>query len=1124
MKQSLKLFALTAISLFVAIASFAQVTTSSMSGRIIDVDGTTVVGATVVATHTPSGTQYYSVTDNNGLYRIQNMRPGGPYSIEVSLIGFGTNTQKGIELLLAENYVHNVQLKEEAIMIDELVVSADAANSTMKSERAGSVTSLNMAQMNAVPTVSRDLESFVKLTPQSYNSGNGPQIGGGTYRENNFSIDGAAMNNAFGIGQSMPAGGSPISLDAIDQISINVTPFDVRQSGFLGGAMNATTRSGSNQFKGSAYMYYYNEKFRGSRTSEGKLTLNDETNLVYGFTLGGPIVKDKLFFFVNAEIEKQTAPGPSKIASTSSNPYTDGSNNVARPKAEILDALSKYLSDEYGYGTGAYQGYSSESPGYKLLARLDWNIHRNHKLSLRYNTTNKKNPSNPSTSTSGLGDRYFLSGKRTDMTAIHYQNARYFQEQNYHSFSGELNSIFADGAVNNLLRVTYSHQDEPRSAEGGVFPFVDLGVDKKYYTSFGTELFTYGNLRDVKTLTVTDELTWSKGINLFTFGLQYEHNRTKNGFQRFGSGYYTFNFDSEDDLMNAIANKTVFNNPHQYAITHSFNDDFSQAFPQFDFNQLSIYLQDELNISDRFKLTAGLRFEIPMYPELDTYNEAIHNVPMADYTGDILDRGRTNVHRLYDTSQLPSTTLMVSPRIGFNWDVLGNRNFILRGGSGFFTGRLPFVWIVAQAGDANVLQTTYTAVSGKGGKIPSFTGNREKDLAQLYPNGPSAAAATLPSSCSLMAPDLKMPQTWKSSLAADVKIPGGFIASVEGIYNYDINPVKIDNIALKDPKLETNGTNDNRYIWGAGKSNTYADAYNKTMYNAYLLRNAEKNGSYFSLTAKLEKTYWRGLNAMVAYTYSSAKSLGDGFGDQVYSAWMNSYTVNGNNFEELAAPSYVMPHRIIANLSYGVNYGRNFRTSVALFYEGGPQGRVSYTYTASVVNDGGANNLIYVPKSKDELTFSDYTYTDAAGNKQTYAAADQAEDFWNFVNNNKYLKTRKGQYAERNGMVYPWVHQFDLKITQDFFIKTRSGNKNTLSLGLDIRNVGNLLNKNWGSKQSFTEASILKQSNRRIKDGVQAPVYQFQRHGTEVLKEAFEPTFGTSSTYLMQFTVRYSFN
>lgn len=1124
MKQSVKLFLLAFVCMFASVASFAQVTTSSMSGKITDNNGETVVGATVVAVHTPSGTQYYSITDNNGYYRIQNMKPGGPYSVEVSLLGYGTNAQRGVTLALAENYVHNVKLQEESLSLNELVVMADAANSTMNSDRAGSVTSLNIAQMNAVPTVTRDLEGLVKLTPQAYNSSSGPQIGGGTYRENNFTIDGASMNNSFGIGQSMPSGGSPISLDAIDQISINVTPFDVRQSGFLGGSMNATTRSGSNEFKGSAYMYYNNEKFRGARTKNGKLTINEESNMVYGLTLGGPIVKDKLFFFVNAEIENRTEPGPSRVASTAANPYTDGSDNIARPKEDVLKALSNYLASEYGYSTGAYQGYSSKSPGYKVLARLDWNIHKNHKLSLRYNTTNKKNPSNPSTSTSGLADRYWLSGNRTNMSAIYYQNSRYYTEQNYHSFAGELSSSFADGALNNLFRVAFSHQDEPRSTEGGLFPFVDIGVEGKYYTSFGTELFSYGNLRDVKTFTVTDELTWSKGINLFTFGVQYEHNRTKNGFQRFGTGYYTFGFDSEQDLMDAITNKTVFDNPHQYAITHSFNDDFSQAFPTFDFNQLSVYLQDELNISDRFKLTAGIRFEVPMYPPLNTYNDAIYNVGMADYTGNVLDRGSKLDKVNYDTSQLPSTKLMVSPRVGFNWDVLGNRQLIVRGGTGLFTGRLPFVWIVAQAGDSNVLQSTYTAVEGGNKVIPNFTGNREKDLAQIYPNGVSAAAAALPSSCTIMAPDLKMPQTWKTSLAADVKLPGGIIGTLEGIYNYDVNPVKVDNVALKDPKMETNGTNDNRYIWGAGVKNTYADAYNSTMYNAYLLRNADKHGRYFSLTAKLEKSYWNGLNAMVAYTYSNAKSLSDGFGDQIGSAWTNTYTVNGNNFEELGAPSYVMPHRIIANLSYGINYGRNFKTSVALFYEGGPQGRVSYTYTGSVVNDGGAANLIYVPKSKDELTFTDYTYTDAAGVKQTYAASAQAEDFWNFVNNNKYLKTRKGQYAERNGLVYPWVHQFDLKITQDFYLTTKGGKKNTLQLGLDIRNFGNLLCKNWGAKQSFTVASILKQTNRRLKDGVQVPEYQFQRYGTEVLKEAFAPTFGTSSTYMMQVSVRYSFN
>lgn len=1123
MKQTIKLFLLTFVGMLVTVVSFSQVTTSSIIGKITDENGVAIAGATVVAIHLPSGSQYYSVADNTGFYRIQNMKPGGPYSVEVSFLGYGTHTRSGVTLALAENYVYSVQLQEEAISLDELVVMADAANSTMNSERAGSVTSLNIDQMNAVPTVTRDLGGLVKLTPQAYNSNSGPQIGGGTYRDNNFTIDGASMNNLFGTGQSMPSEGSPISMDAIDQISINVTPFDVRQSGFLGGSMNATTRSGTNGFKGSAYTYYNNDKFRGKKIKNDVLAINEESNIVYGFSLGGPIIKDKLFFFVNAEFENRTEPGPARIASSASNPFTDGSDNVARPKAEVLDALSKYLASEYGYDTGVYQGYSSESPGYKVLARLDWNIHKSHKFSLRYNTTNKKSPSKPSTSTSGLPDRYWLTGNRTDMSAIWFQNSRYFTESNYHSFAGELNSVFADGALNNLFRVTYSHQDEPRSTDGGLFPFVDIGVDGKYYTSFGTELFSYGNLRDVKTFTVTDELAWSRGINLFSFGVQYEHNRTTNGFQRFGTGYYTFGFDSEQDLLNAINNGTVFDNPHQYAITHSFKNDFSQVFPTFDFNQLSIYLQDEMNASDRLKLTAGVRFEIPMYPSLDTYNQAIHDVPMADYRIDILDRSSSTLMR-YNTAQLPSTKLMVSPRIGFNWDVLGNRQLVVRGGTGLFTGRLPFVWIVAQAGDSNVLQTTYTAVEGGNKVVPDFTGNREQDLAQIYPNGVMAAAAALPSSCTVMAPDLKLPQTWKTSLAADVKLPGDIIGTIEGIYNYDVNPVKVDNVALKTPEMETNGTNDNRYIWGAGVKNTYADAYSSTLSNAYLLRNAQKHGSYFSLTAKLEKSYRKGLYAMAAYTYSNATSLSDGLGNQIASAWTDTYTVNGNNFEELAAPSYVMPHRIIANLSYGINYGRNFRTSVALFYEGGPQGRVSYTYTGSVVNDGGAANLIYVPESKDELIFTDYTYTDAAGVKQTYAASAQAEDFWNFINNNKYLKTRKGKYAERNGLVYPWVHQFDLKIAQDFYLTTKEGKKNTLQLGLDIRNLGNLLCRNWGVKQSYTVASILKQTNRRLKEGMQIPQYQFQRYGTEVLKDAFAPVFGTNSTYMMQVSVRYTFN
>lgn len=1109
MKRTLKLFALTALSLLLSIATFAQVTTSSMSGKVTEADGQPAVGATVLATHTPSGSQFYAIVDGSGNYRIPNMRAGGPYTISVSLLGFGENTINGVELKLAENYVYDVKLSEEAMSLDELVISADGARSSMRSERAGATTSLNLQQMNDIPVVSRSLNNFVKMTPQSSNTGNGPQIGGGTYRQNNFTIDGAAMNNAFGIGESMPAKGSPVSMDALEQISINVTPFDVRQTGFLGGAMNATTRSGDNTYRASVYSYYYDENFRGEKTKNGTLTLNKEKNLVYGARVGGPIIKNKLFFFLSAEAEDVTSPGPSRVAATKNRPYTNGDDGVARPSEATMDAISKYLSDKYGYSTGAYQGYSAKSPSFKFLGRIDWNINKNHKINIRYNYTKKKTPSAPSTSTSGLGARYNLSGSRTNMSAIYFQNARYFQETNYSSFAGELNSRFLNGSLTNLLRVTYSNQDEPRSTDGGEFPFVDFGVDGKYYTSFGTELFSCGNLRQVKTINITDELTYSVNKHFITFGLQYENNKTKNGFQRFGSGYYQYNFVDEDEIMSKISNGTLMDNPAQYAITHSWKSDFSQAFPEFTFNQFSIYLQDEISFTDNFKLQAGIRFEVPSYPELDTYNAAIFKAQFKEYNDN-------NGH--YDTSTLPQTSLMVSPRIGFNWDLFGNRNVVVRGGSGFFTGRLPFVWIVAQSGDSGVLQTTYTAT--RNGSIPNFYANKLDALNQIYPNGTTAAAASLPSSFTIMADDLKMPQTWKSSLGVDFKLPLGLVGSVEGIYNYDIRPVAIENVALKDATSSAiPNYADNRLIWDSS-NNVYA----KGTYGAYLLKNADKNGYYYSVTAKLEKPYWKGFYGMIAYTYSNGKSLNDGWGDQAYSAWQSAATINGNNIQTLGYASYIMPHRLIANISYSKEYAKHFRTGISLFYEGGPQGKVSYTYTSNIVGDGGGQNLIYVPTSKDELKFENYTYTDANNTRQTYTAEQQAEDFWNFINNNKYLKTRKGRYAERNGLVYPWVNQFDLKITQDFFIQSKNGMRNTLQIGLDIQNVGNLLNKNWGNMKSATVSQILKQTNKRAAGGATEPIYNFQRNGTEVLKDAFTNTFGTSSTYLMQISVRYMFN
>lgn len=1104
MKSTIRKIALTVLGVFAAVAVSAQVTTSSISGRITDENGADIAGATVIAVHVPSGTQYWTISDSKGSYRLLNILPGGPYTVRVEMLGFSITEVTGINVALADNFVVDAALQEESMDLDEVVVVAESVTSNMRSDRAGAVTSVDLKSINSIPVISRDVQDIIKLTPQAYDSGNGPQIGGGTYRQNNFTIDGAAANNAFGIGGTMPANGSPISMDAIEQISVNVTPFDVRQSGFIGAAMNAVTRSGHNTFEASAYSYFYNEKFRGKYVGDNELAINPEQHLLVGARVGGPIIKDKLFFFLNFEMERDVEPGPSSRASTPGAPYTNGNDGIARPSASVMDALANYLVDQWGYNPGAYQGYSTVSPAYKFLARIDWNINNNHKFNIRYNMTQSKSPIAPSTSTNGLGDKDFSNNRRTAMTALYFQNARYFQENNYSSIVAELNSRFLDGKVNNVLRATYSHQNEPRSTEGGMFPFVDLVVGGNIYTSFGTELFSLGNLRDVNTVTVTDEVTASLGINQLTAGVQYEWNRTKNGFQRFGAGYYTFMFDTEDDLMSAINNNTLFDNPYQYAITHSFNDDWSQAFPQFDFHQVSLYLQNEMSFN-RFKLSYGLRVELPIYPDLGIMeNSQVSSATFADYNG---NGGK------YSTLQLPATTVMFSPRIGFNWDIIGDRSLVLRGGSGFFTGRLPFVWIVAQAGDAGVLQATYNAVSGDGNPLPPFMVNRVDQLNSIYPNGVTPGAAYI-SSISLMAPDLKMPQTWKSSLALDYILPGDVMLSVEGVYNYDINPVTITNVGLKDPVYSNiNDFADNRYVWG--------EYYQSNLKNVYLLNNSKKGGHYYSVTAKAEKRNFYGFDGMIAYTYSNALSYGDGWGDQVYSAWQNAATVNGQNFVELGYAGYVMPHRLIASLSYTADYARNFGTGISIFYEGGPRGRYSYTYTKNVVGDGGASNLIYVPASKDELTFADYK---PDGWDHVYSAADQAEDFWNFINNSKYLSSRKGQYAERNGLIAPWTHQFDVRIYQNFYFHQKNGQRHTLQIGLDIENIGNLFNRNWGHFWSVNATSILEIVDNGYAAGSSAkPVYNFMANGMERLTSEFSPAISLSSTWMMQLSLRWIF-
>lgn len=1148
MKKAIKLLVVSLASLFLAAPVFAQVTTSSMSGKITD-DLGPVVGAAVVAVHQPTGSEFYAITDPNGRYVINSITAGGPYKVTVSCLGYHDFVFTGIEVALSDNAVLNAKLVEESMTLEGVVVTADGRTSNMSTDRSGALTSLSSKQIMSVPTVSRSMNDLLKQTPQAFVSGTKTYIGGGSYRDSYVTVDGAAMNNAFGIGSNLPAGGSPVSLDALDQVAIAITPFDVRQSGFTGGGINATTKSGTNEFYATVYGSFRNQDMQGYKVADFEpLTKTDSRYLMYGASVGGPIIKDKLFFFFNVEADNSITPGPTRrlsqrelngagqLVDVDGKAYTTGNDGICYPSEIVMGAIQKYLRDEYSYDPGLTGGYNTEIPSLKILARVDWNINKNHKLNIRYNMVNSKYASAPSTSTTGFANSGFSTSSCTSMYACYFQNARYYQEQNFRSIAGELNSRFLDGKLNNVLRATYSHQYEPRSVEGGYFPFVDLVVkdvngDGKdhIYTTFGYEAFSYGNLRDVTTLVVTDELSYTLGAMTLLAGVQYEADETKNGFQRMGAGAYVFEFANEQAIYDAIQAKTLFDNPSQFAITHGNNATFAQEFPHFNFGQLSFYLQDNWNISDNFKVTAGVRFELPNYPSLDfNRNERVEQATFAPTA--------SNPSGKYTTVDMPKTQLSVSPRIGFNWDVLGDRKLVVRGGTGIFVGRIPFVWIVGQSGDAGVLQTTVTRQgTSAADAIPTISNDRGKILDQLYPDGFSAVAAGQNlSSITLLDKNLKNPTVWKSSLAIDAVLPGDVKASLEGVYKKDMEVVTLTDIGLMAPTRVIS-------VPGIAARPYYENGfYDGQIQHAYLINNPDtKLGSYYSVTAKLEKDFSFGLSAKASYTYSHSKVINDGVGDQPGTAWKAFITQYGTNNPELGYASYVMPHRVIGTLTYTKDYAKYFGSQIAVSYYGGPTMRGSVDYVKNVYGDGAYNySLIDIPTLANLQDASgnwgagDWTFKDFKdGETVTYSGADQAKDLWDYIQKDKYLRTHTGKIAERNSLVGPWVNRIDLKFNQNFYFYTGSNqHRHTVQIGVDVLNVANLLNPHWGNAwtvnagDGYGNAIPIDLTNAKAVYTAGAnPVFQFQKNGSEKLTDIFSIYNSTSSTWQMIISARYIF-
>lgn len=1088
MKKHLFLFILA----FGLLASqlMAQVTTSGMNGRILGANNESLPGATVVAVHVPSGTQYGTLTDIDGLYRIPNMRVGGPYKLTVSYVGYNVLTQENINLNLGQTLSLNVSLSETAAAISGVEIVA-IRNAQIDGNRTGASTNINNEQIQSLPTISRSINDFTRLNPQT---GVGNSFAGRDGRYNNITVDGANFNNNFGLSsKNLPGGDAqPISLDAIEEINVNIAPFDIRQSNFTGANINAITRSGDNTFKGSAYTYYRDKSFNGKYVGEDTLELANTSTTSYGFRLGGPIIKNKLFFFANAEKEKSSFPGIEW--SPSADGVGNASKNISRTSVTDLESMKQYLIDTYGYDPGNYQGFGNFlSENYKILGRLDWNINEKNKFTIRYNYVNSTNdqPVNP-TSAPGTRSNFGRIGEKSmtfDKSNFNYLNT-------VGSITAELNSVFSTKLANKFL-VTYTKIRDTRSTAGELFPFVDIYKDGDPYMSFGTELFSYQN--DVKNnvLTFTDNLNYYLGKHTLTVGASYDKLYFANSYKRYGTSYYRY--ASMEDFKTG-ANPTTFGLTYPYAGS-------GDGYAELHFGYGSVYAQDEFQILDNLKIIGGLRYEMPFYQNSDLKpNAAIDALKFTNLGGDTI--------RL-DVGKWPESKATLSPRISFNWDVKRDQTLQVRGGTGIFTGRLPFVWFTNQPTNSGTLQNTLELT--KAADLTDIVFNQEPFAYQdSFPQTPSTNA---PGSIAVVDKEFKMPQVFRSNLATDIKLPWSeLILTLEGIYSKDMNSIVQFNANQGTPSGTFAGADNRPKFASADKK------INAGVSNAMVLTNTGKGnkGSSYSLSVQLTKPATKGFYGSIAYTYFAAKNMTSNPGSSASSAWSSNPTVMNQNYPELGYSQFAVPHRVIGSLSYNIEYLQHLGTTVSLLYEGSNQGRVSFIYSNDMNGDGNSADLIYIPKDASEINFSDITKTTGGVTTVLYTAAEQQIAFDKFVAQDKYLSEHRGEYAERNAALLPWNNRFDLRILQDIF-NNFGGKKHSLQISLDVLNIGNLINKNWGLRQKQVLGSYDLSFLKYDKAVDNVPYYQMGTANGKLATSSYINNVSTVSTWSAQIGLRYTF-
>ena len=1063
------------------------VTTATLAGQVTRVDGSPLVSGRVTAVHEPSGTTYQSLTRADGRYTIPGMRVGGPYTVTVRSIGIEPQSRSGVSLNLGVATDISFQVREVATTIGAVVVTGETG--TLSPTRTGAATTVGAEAIETLPTISRNIGDFTRLTPQS----SGTSFAGQDNRMNNITIDGSYFNNSFGLAGTPGArtGVSPIPLDAVEQIQVAIAPFDVRQGNFVGAGVNAVTKSGTNEFEGSLYYLTRNENFVG--TDAGDLPFDPGTFKFsqIGARLGGPIVRNKLFFFANFEDDELSNPATTFLANAGDE---EVEGNTTRVLKSDLDDLSEFLSTNFGYETGAYSGYNHKTPSRRLITKLDFNANESNKLSLRYIHLDSKTDQLVSNSSSlGFGNR------RTNSNSMSFANSDYAILENIRSLVGEWNSQIRTNISNNFI-VGYTTNDESREPKGEFFPLVDILRDGRTYTSFGFEPFTPSNELRYNTFQIQDNLTWYTTNHDITVGATLQRYRSENIFFSGSQSIYIYNSldDFYADANDYLANPDRTTSPvtlNRFQVRY--NNIPGQVKPVQPLEVLygGVYAQDEWRATNNLRLTLGLRLDVPKFENTAKRNEDVEELTFRDESG-------ADVR--YATDKLPDANLLFSPRLGINWDVRGDRSTQIRGGTGVFTGSPAYVWISNQVGENGILT--------------GFEDIRNTTTRPFNPNPDTYKPTTVtgePASSYGLAftdPDFKFPQVWRSNLAIDHRLPYGVVGTLEFLYGRDVNGAYYINANLAEPTDTFTGADD-RPRWSA------SNRINSNITSAVVLKNQNVGRSY-DISGSLERSFSNGFFAKAAYNYGVARNTVDP-GSIAFGSWNNNPHRGDPNNPGVGFSATSPGHRGFLALSYRREYFDFGATSVSLFAETRTQGNASYTFSGDLNGDGGtSNDLLYIPRDVSEMNFETYTVPATSTlPERTYTAEDQAEAWDAFIEQDPYLSKHRGEYAQRGAVFLPMVFRTDLSVTQDLFTSLR-GKRNNLQLRVDILNFANLLNEEWGVGDRLVTTQPLV---ARGEDASGAALYRLQTINREYITDTFEQTAGIADVWRMQFGIRYTF-